>query len=90
MSLVQSLVRGNLDTDNYPVTPSIVQSCSNWDRPREIFVVILGGATYEEARHLREFNESNPGVAIVTIGTQILNSQDTLDIIKQDVLKQEN
>lgn len=87
MSIVQSLVRGALGIGSYPVTPTIVESCSNWDRPREIFVVILGGATYEEARHLRELNESNPGVAIVTIGTQMLNSQDTLEIIKRDVLK---
>lgn len=87
---MQSLARGALDTDNYPVMPSIVASCSNWERPREIFVVILGGATYEEARHLREYNESNPGIAIVTIGTRLLNSQDALDMIKRDVFKNTN
>lgn len=44
------------------------------DRPQEIIVCIVGGVTYEEAKVVREFNTSVPGVRVVLGGTSIVNS----------------
>ena len=39
--------------------------------PTEVFVFIVGGATYEEARCAAEMNAANPGVRIILGGTTV-------------------
>lgn len=43
-------------------------------RPSEIVVFIVGGATYEEATKVAEFNASNQGIRVILGGSNIHNS----------------
>lgn len=54
-------------------------SLGDTDRPQDIIVFIVGGATYEEARLVAEINASTPAVRIVLGGTSVLNSDAFLD-----------
>lgn len=45
------------------------------DRPQEIIVCMVGGVTYEEAKVVREFNTSVPGVRVVLGGTDVINAR---------------
>ena len=44
------------------------------NRPQDIIILMVGGATYEEARHIAQINESAAGVRIVLGGTTVHNS----------------
>jgi hypothetical protein len=44
-------------------------------RPTEVNVFIIGGATYEEAARVAEFNNSNSGMRVYLGGLCILNSK---------------
>lgn len=43
------------------------------DRPQDLFVFVVGGITYEEARVVAEFNAANPTMRVVLGGTEIHN-----------------
>ncbi|XP_065060122.1 vacuolar protein sorting-associated protein 45-like isoform X2 [Rhopilema esculentum] len=52
------------------------------DRPQDIIVFMVGGATYEEALVVYELNKSIPGVRIILGGTTVHNCESFLEEIK--------
>jgi vacuolar protein sorting-associated protein 45 len=52
-------------------------------RPTEIIVFIIGGATYEEAARVTEFNNNNSGMRVYLGGSCILNSKSFLDEVQK-------
>ena len=45
-----------------------------YNRPQDIIVFMVGGATYSEAAEVAKFNATTPGVRVVFGGTTIHNS----------------
>ncbi|ELV10772.1 Vacuolar protein sorting-associated protein 45 [Tupaia chinensis] len=65
------LIKGKLKENLYPyLGPSTLR-----DRPQDIIVFIIGGATYEEALTVYNLNRTTPGVRIVLGGTTIHNTK---------------
>lgn len=80
---LEQLAKGTLSEKDYPylgVEPSATQKKR---APTEVIVVLIGGATYEEARAIGEMNASNPGVRITLLGTTIHRSESYLDEISK-------
>ncbi|KAK6362046.1 vacuolar protein sorting-associated protein 45 [Orbilia blumenaviensis] len=66
-----SLIKGRLSLQSYPFMEG---GGTTKDKPQDIIVFMVGGATYEEARLIAQVNASTPGVRIVLGGTSMLNS----------------
>ncbi|KAK6521567.1 vacuolar protein sorting-associated protein 45 [Arthrobotrys conoides] len=66
-----SLIKGRLSLQSYPFLEG---GGTTKDKPQDIIVFMVGGATYEEARLIAQVNASTPGVRIVLGGTSMLNS----------------
>ncbi|NXN12889.1 VPS45 protein, partial [Indicator maculatus] len=68
---LDQLIKGKLKDSHFPyLGPSTLR-----DRPQDIIVFIIGGATYEEALTVYNLNRTNPGVRIVLGGTTIHNTR---------------
>ncbi|KFW74746.1 Vacuolar protein sorting-associated protein 45, partial [Manacus vitellinus] len=68
---LDQLIKGKLKDSQYPyLGPNTLR-----DRPQDIVVFLIGGATYEEALAVYNLNRSNPGVRIVLGGTTIHNTR---------------
>ncbi|NXP73326.1 VPS45 protein, partial [Ramphastos sulfuratus] len=68
---LDQLIKGKLKDSHYPyLGPNTLR-----DRPQDIIVFIIGGATYEEALTVYNLNRTNPGVRIVLGGTTIHNTK---------------
>jgi vacuolar protein sorting-associated protein 45 len=52
-------------------------------RAQDIFVFVIGGATYAEARAVAQINSSNTGVRVVLGGTIIHNSASFLKEVSE-------
>ncbi|CAJ0934890.1 unnamed protein product [Ranitomeya imitator] len=71
LDTLDQLIKGKLRDNMYPyVGPSTLR-----DRPQDIIVFIVGGATYEEAQTVYNLNRTTPGVRIVLGGTTIHNTK---------------
>uniref|UniRef100_A0AAA9T069 Vacuolar protein sorting 45 homolog n=1 Tax=Bos taurus TaxID=9913 RepID=A0AAA9T069_BOVIN len=69
------LIKGKLKENLYPyLGPSTLR-----DRPQDIIVFIIGGATYEEALTVYNLNRTTPGVRIVLGGTTVHNTKSFLE-----------
>ncbi|XP_006748698.1 vacuolar protein sorting-associated protein 45 [Leptonychotes weddellii] len=69
------LIKGKLKENVYPyLGPSTLR-----DRPQDIIVFIIGGATYEEALTVYNLNRTTPGVRIVLGGTTVHNTKSFLE-----------
>ncbi|EPS41224.1 hypothetical protein H072_4884 [Dactylellina haptotyla CBS 200.50] len=68
---IGSLIKGRLSLQSYPFLEG---GGVTKDKPQDIIVFVVGGATYEEARLIAQVNASTPGVRIVLGGTSMLNS----------------
>ena len=55
------------------------------DKPQDVIVFIVGGATYEEARSVAQINASSPGVRVVLGGTSVHNSTTFLEEVEDAV-----
>ncbi|PNJ55940.1 VPS45 isoform 5 [Pongo abelii] len=65
------LIKGRLKENLYPyLGPSTLR-----DRPQDIIVFVIGGATYEEALTVYNLNRTTPGVRIVLGGTTVHNTK---------------
>uniref|UniRef100_A0A2I2Z7I8 Vacuolar protein sorting-associated protein 45 n=1 Tax=Gorilla gorilla gorilla TaxID=9595 RepID=A0A2I2Z7I8_GORGO len=65
------LIKGKLKENLYPyLGPSTLR-----DRPQDIIVFVIGGATYEEALTVYNLNRTTPGVRIVLGGTTVHNTK---------------
>ena len=71
--VIDLLVKGRLKETNFPFLGNSLR-----DRPQEIIVFFVGGATYEEAQAISSLNSSNPGVRIILGGTTIHNCKSFL------------
>ncbi|XP_077776319.1 vacuolar protein sorting-associated protein 45 isoform X3 [Podarcis muralis] len=72
---LDQLIKGKLKDNQYPyLGPSTLR-----DRPQDIIVFMIGGATYEEALTVYNLNRTTPGVRIVLGGTTIHNTKSFLE-----------
>ncbi|XP_052521332.1 vacuolar protein sorting-associated protein 45 isoform X6 [Tympanuchus pallidicinctus] len=72
---LDQLIKGKLKDSQYPyLGPNTLR-----DRPQDIIVFIIGGATYEEALTVYNLNRTNPGVRVVLGGTTIHNTRSFLE-----------
>lgn len=79
---LQNLIKGKLRDQQYPF---IEGGGSTRDKPQDIIVFIIGGATYEEAKTVAGLNASTPGVRIVLGGTTIHNATTFLEEVDEAV-----
>uniref|UniRef100_A0A672R7S7 Vacuolar protein sorting-associated protein 45 n=1 Tax=Sinocyclocheilus grahami TaxID=75366 RepID=A0A672R7S7_SINGR len=78
---LDQLIKGRLKDSQFPyLGPSSLR-----DRPQDIIVFIIGGATYEEALTVYNLNRTMPGVRIVLGGTAILNTKSFLEEVMLSV-----
>ncbi|XP_077115078.1 vacuolar protein sorting-associated protein 45 [Ranitomeya variabilis] len=78
LDTLDQLIKGKLRDNMYPyVGPSTLR-----DRPQDIIVFIVGGATYEEAQTVYNLNRTTPGVRIVLGGTTIHNTKSFLEEVQ--------
>jgi vacuolar protein sorting-associated protein 45 len=79
---LQDLIKGRLRDTAYPFVEG---GGTTRDKPQDIVVFMVGGATYEEARMVAGINASTPGVRIVLGGTATLNSEMFLEDVRTAV-----
>jgi hypothetical protein len=79
---LQDLIKGRLRDALYPFVEG---GGTTRDKPQDIVVFIVGGATYEEARMTASINASTPGVRVVLGGTSVLNSEMFLNEVEGTV-----
>ncbi|KAG9480801.1 vacuolar protein sorting-associated protein 45 [Eleutherodactylus coqui] len=78
LDTLDQLIKGKLKDNLYPyVGPSTLR-----DRPQDIIVFMVGGATYEEAQTVYNLNRTTPGVRIVLGGTTIHNTKSFLEEVQ--------
>lgn len=78
---LDQLIKGRLKDSQFPyLGPSSLR-----DRPQDIIVFIIGGATYEEALTVYNLNRTMPGVRIVLGGTHIHNTKSFLEEVMLSV-----
>mmetsp|Transcript_15805 Transcript_15805/g.40727 ORF Transcript_15805/g.40727 Transcript_15805/m.40727 type:complete len:628 (-) Transcript_15805:297-2180(-) len=73
---LDQIAKGTLSEATHPYLGGELPPAQKKRAPTEIIVVMLGGATYEEARCVGEANAANPGVKITLAGTT-MHSGDT-------------
>uniref|UniRef100_A0A4W4FWZ2 Vacuolar protein sorting-associated protein 45 n=1 Tax=Electrophorus electricus TaxID=8005 RepID=A0A4W4FWZ2_ELEEL len=78
---LDQLIKGRLKDSQFPyLGPNSLR-----DRPQDIIVFIIGGATYEEALTVYNLNRTMPGVRIVLGGTTIHNTKSFLEEVTSSV-----
>ena len=73
---LQNLIKGRLKEQQYPF---IEGGGTTRDKPQDIVIFMVGGATYEEAKMIAQVNASSPGVRVVLGGTNLHNSTSFLE-----------
>ncbi|KAF2965762.1 hypothetical protein GQX73_g7798 [Xylaria multiplex] len=79
---LQDMIKGKLRDQQYPF---IEGGGTTRDKPQDIIVFIIGGATYEEAKTVASINASSPGVRVVLGGTTIHNGTTFLEEVDDAV-----
>ncbi|OTA60234.1 Sec1-like protein [Hypoxylon sp. EC38] len=79
---LQNLIKGRLREQQYPFVDG---GGTTRDKPQDIIVFIIGGATYEEAKTVASINASSPGVRVVLGGTSIHNAATFLEEVDSAV-----
>ncbi|KAL6719605.1 vacuolar protein sorting-associated protein 45 [Lecanora helva] len=79
---LQNLITARLREQQYPF---VEDGGSTRDKPQDIIVFMIGGATYEEAKMIAQVNASSPGVRVVLGATTIHNSATFLDEVDDAV-----
>ncbi|GMF76062.1 unnamed protein product [Aspergillus oryzae] len=79
---LQNLIKGRLKELQYPFLES---GGHIRDKPQDIIIFMVGGATYEEAKMVAQVNASSPGVRVVLAGTSIHNSTSFLEEVDDAV-----
>jgi vacuolar protein sorting-associated protein 45 len=80
---LEQLTKGTLPEAAYPYLGAEPPAAQKKRAPTEVIVLMLGGATYEEARAVGEMNAANPGVRIVLLGTTMHNADSFLAEVAQ-------
>ncbi|PNY23523.1 tRNA uridine 5-carboxymethylaminomethyl modification enzyme MnmG [Tolypocladium capitatum] len=81
-STLQDLIKGRLREQQCPFVEG---GGSTRDKPQDIIVFIVGGATYEEAKMIAGINATTPGVRVVLGGTSIHNAATFLEEVEDAV-----
>ncbi len=79
---LQNLIKGKLRDQQYPFVEG---GGSTRDKPQDIIVFIIGGATYEEAKSVASINASSPGIRVVLGATNIHNTASFLEEVDDAV-----
>jgi vacuolar protein sorting-associated protein 45 len=79
---LQNLIKGRLRDQQYPFAEG---GGTTRDKPQDIFVFMVGGATYEEAKMIAGINATTPGVRVVLGGTSIHNASTFLEEVEDAV-----
>ncbi|MCJ1247812.1 vacuolar protein sorting-associated protein 45 [Trapelia coarctata] len=79
---LQNLIKGKLREQQYPFVEG---GGTTRDKPQDIVVFMIGGATYEEAKMVAQVNASSPGVRVVFGGTNMQNSTTFLEEVEDAV-----
>jgi vacuolar protein sorting-associated protein 45 len=79
---LQNLVKGKLRDAQYPFVEG---GAATRDKPQDVVVFIIGGATYEEAKMVAGMNASIPGVRVVLGGTTVHNAATFLEEVDDAV-----
>lgn len=79
---LQELIKGRLREQQYPFVEG---GGSTRDKPQDIIVFMIGGATYEEAKLVATINASVPGIRVVLGATCIHNSTTFLEEVEDAV-----
>ncbi|OJJ43747.1 hypothetical protein ASPZODRAFT_135767 [Penicilliopsis zonata CBS 506.65] len=79
---LQNLIKGRLKELQYPFLEG---GGHTRDKPQDIIIFMVGGATYEEAKMVAQVNASSPGVRVVLGGTSIQNSTTFLEEVEDAV-----
>jgi vacuolar protein sorting-associated protein 45 len=81
-STLQSLIKGKLKEQQYPFVDG---GGSTRDKPQDVIVFMIGGATYEEAKVVASMNATSPGVRLVLGATTVHNSASFLEEVEDAV-----
>lgn len=79
---LQNLIKARLKEQQYPFLEG---GGSTRDKPQDIIIFMVGGATYEEAKMVAQVNASSPGVRVVLSATAIHNSTTFLEEVEDAV-----
>lgn len=79
---LQNLVKAKLREQQYPFVEG---GGSTRDKPQDIIVFMIGGATYEEAKMVAQINASSPGVRVILAATSIHNSTSFMEEVDDAV-----
>ncbi|KAI1454950.1 Sec1-like protein [Annulohypoxylon moriforme] len=79
---LQNLIKGRLREQQYPFVEG---GGTTRDKPQDIVVFVIGGATYEEAKTVAGINASSPGVRVVLGGTNVHNAATFLEEVEDAV-----
>lgn len=79
---LQNMIKGRLKEQQFPFVDG---GGTTRDKPQDIIVFMVGGATYEEAKMIAGINASTPGVRIVLGGTSIHNAETFLEEVDDAV-----
>ncbi|KAI1489900.1 glucose inhibited division protein A-domain-containing protein [Biscogniauxia mediterranea] len=79
---LQNLIKGRLREQQYPFVEG---GGTTRDKPQDIIVFIIGGATYEEAKMVASINASSPGIRVVLGGTSVHNAATFLEEVDDAV-----
>ncbi|KAK3906348.1 Sec1-like protein [Staphylotrichum tortipilum] len=79
---LQQLVKGKLREAQYPFVEG---GGTTRDKPQDVVVFIVGGATYEEAKMVAGINASSPGVRVVLGGTTVHNAETFMEEVEDAV-----
>ncbi|KAL8824216.1 MAG: hypothetical protein Q9191_005209 [Dirinaria sp. TL-2023a] len=82
---LQNLIKARLKEQQYPFVEGGGGGGSTRDKPQDIVVFVVGGATYEEAKMVAQVNASSPGVRVALGGTCIHNSATFLEEVDDAV-----
>lgn len=77
---LQNLIKGRLKELQYPFLEGHTR-----DKPQDIIVFMIGGATYEEAKMVAQVNASSPGIRVVLGATSIHNSTSFMEEVNDAV-----
>ncbi|KAI1643814.1 Sec1-like protein [Daldinia loculata] len=79
---LQNVIKGRLREQQYPFVEG---GGTTRDKPQDIIVFVIGGATYEEAKTVASINASSPGIRVVLGGTNIHNAATFLEEVDDAV-----
>ena len=79
---IQNLLKGRLKEQQYPFVEG---GGTTREKPQDIIIFMVGGATYEEAKMVATINASVPGVRAVLGATSIHNSSTFIEEVTDAV-----